>query len=162
MSVMQRSWLSAGALAASILVFGAMRPSVVIAEPLSMEQAEAAIQYRQNVMKAIGGLMGTSVGQLRDGLAYGPEMAKVASALQALTHDIPALFPEGSDFGETDAKSEVWEDRKGFEEAASKMREQVDAFSSAVNTGDRKKMLGAFRDMGDACKGCHEDFRVKR
>jgi cytochrome c556 len=160
--MMQRSWLSAAALAASSLVFGAMRPSVVIAEPLSMEQAEAAIQYRQNVMKAIGGLMGTSVGQLRDGLAYGPEMSKVASALQALTQDIPALFPEGSDFGETDAKSEVWEDRKGFEEAASKMREQVDAFSSAVNTGDRKKMLGAFRAMGDACKGCHEDFRVKR
>jgi cytochrome c556 len=162
MSRTQRTWLLTGTIAALTLLLAGLRPSVIVAQEISMEQAEAAIQYRQSVMKAIGGLMGTSVGQLRDGLDYGPEMGEVASALQALTGDIPALFPEGSDFGETDAKPEVWENRKGFEEASSKMREQVDGFSSAVKTGDRRKMLGAFKAMGDACKACHQDFRVKR
>lgn len=144
------------------LCLASSRPSMVAAEELSMEQAEAAIQYRQSLMKAIGGLMGTTVGQLRDALEYGPDLKEVASAMQALTNDIPALFPKGSDFGETDAKPEVWEDRAGFEDASAKMRTQVDGFAAAVQTGDRKKMLGAFKSMGDACKGCHEDFRVKR
>lgn len=148
-------------LVASVSLLG-LQPSPAKAQELSMEQTEAAIKYRQSVMSAIGGLMGTSVGRIRDGLDYGPDMKQVAAALQALTRDIPALFPKGSDFGETDAKPEVWENRQAFEEASAKMREQADAFSASVQTGDRKQMLGAFKGVGDACKGCHEDFRVKR
>ncbi len=162
MSHFQRPRLLAGAALALSVSLASLLTSVATAEELSMEQAEAAIQYRQSVMKAIGGLMGTSVGQLRDGFTYGPDLKQVASALQALTGDIPALFPEGSDFGETDAKPEVWEKRAGFEKASTDMRKQVDGFAAAVRTGDRKKMLGAFKNMGDACKACHEDFRVKR
>lgn len=144
----------------SIALVG-LQPATVSAE-LSMEQADAAIKYRQNVMTAIGGLMGTSIGQLRDGISYGPSLQQVTAAMQALSSDVPALFPKGSDFGETDAKPEVWEDPKGFQEAAAKLSKEVDAFAAAVQTGDKGKMLGAFKNVGDACKGCHEDFRVKR
>lgn len=132
------------------------------AQQIPMEQVEAAIKYRQNVMKALGGLTGTAVGQLRDGFTHGPELTAVAAGLQALSADIPSLFPEGTDFGETEAKPEVWSERKAFEDSAAKAGEAVDAFAAAVRQGERKEMLGAFKKMGDACKGCHEDFREKK
>lgn len=128
-------------------------------QEIPLDKVESAIQYRQNVMQAIGGLVGTSVGQIRDTLEYGPELKAVAQGLQALTRDIPSLFPAGSDFGETDAKAEIWENWEQFEQSAADTREAVDGFAAAVDGGDRREMLRAFKEMGDACKACHEDFR---
>jgi len=28
-----------------------------------------------------------------------------------------------------------------------------------VEQGDREAIFGAFKEVGDACKGCHDDFR---
>ncbi|MGD2083003.1 MAG: cytochrome c [Chromatiales bacterium] len=148
-------------LCAGILA-GAAQVTGVQAQEIAFDKIEPAIKYRQNVMKAIGGLAGTSVGQLRDDLQFGPDLPAVARALQALTRDIPALFPEGTDFGETDAKPEVWSKRDAFEEAAQKATDAVDAFAASVDEGDRREMLKAFKAMGDACKNCHEDFRKEK
>lgn len=147
-------------LAAGVLAGAAMLAAQ--AEQIPMDKIEPAIKYRQNVMKAMGGLTGTAVGQLRDGFTQGPELEAVAAALQALAADIPALFPEGTDFGETEAKPEVWSQREAFEQAAEESKRSIDAFAAAVQQGDRKAMLTAFKKMGDACKACHEDFREKR
>lgn len=129
------------------------------AEELPMDKIEPAIKYRQNVMSALGGLAGTTVGQLRDDFAYGPDLKSVAAAMQALSADIPALFPPGTDFGETKAKPEVWSKRQEFEKSASKAKEAIAAFSAAAEKGDRKETFAAFKGVGDACKGCHDDFR---
>lgn len=136
--------------------------SVHAAEEIPMEKIEPAIKYRQNVMSAMGGLVGASVGRLRDGFSYGPDMKSIADGLQALSKDIPALFPEGTDFGETKAKPAVWEKREKFEKAAANLKDKVDAFAAAAKTGDRASSLKAFKAMGDACKGCHEDFRKEK
>lgn len=129
------------------------------AEEIAMDKIEPAIKYRQNVMSAMGGLAGTAVGQLRDGFTFGPDLQAVAAALEALSADIPALFPAGTDFGETKAKPEVWSKRDAFEEAASKAKEETAAFTAAAKQGDRKAIFAAFKGVGDACKGCHDDFR---
>jgi len=129
------------------------------AQEIPLEKAEAAIKYRQNVMSALGGLAGTVVGQLRDGFSYGPDLKDVTVALRTLSTDIPALFPTGTDVGETKAKAEVWSKRQQFEEAASKAKEKIGAFADAVDQGERGAIFGAFKEVGDACKGCHDDFR---
>ena len=133
--------------------------SAAQAEEIAFDKIEPAIKYRQNVMQALGGLAGTSVGQLRDGFEFGPDLELVAKAMQELSRDIPALFPEGTDFGETKAKPEVWSKREEFEKSAEEAAEKVDAFAAAVQTEDRRETLKAFKAMGDACKSCHEDFR---
>jgi len=144
----------------SVLAFGLFAGVGAQAQQeVPLDKIEPAIKYRQNVMQAIGGLVGTSVGQIRDGLEYGPELTAVAQGLQALTRDIPALFPEGTDFGETNAKAEIWENWDEFEQRAADTREAVDGFAAAVAQGDRREMLRAFKAMGDSCKACHEDFR---
>jgi cytochrome c556 len=146
-------------LPASLLAVGLMLGAQ--AEEVPMEKVEPAIKYRQNVMSAMGGLTGTAIGQLRDGFSYGPDLKAVAAALEALSADIPALFPPGTDFGETKAKPEVWSERKAFEDAASKAKDEIAAFAKAVDGGDRRAMLAAFKEVGDTCKGCHQDFRKK-
>lgn len=136
--------------------------SALAAEEIAMEKIEPAIKYRQNVMQAMGGLAGASAGRLRDGFTFGPDMTAIASALQALSKDVAALFPPGTDFGETEAKPAVWEERDKFEESAKNLEQKVDAFAAAVKGGDRAETLKAFKGMGDACKACHEDFRKEK
>lgn len=128
-------------------------------EEVPMDKVEQAVQYRQNVMSSLGGLTGTIVGQLRDGFGFGPELAAVADYLVAATADIPSLFPEGTDFGETDAKTEVWSDRAGFAEQSEEMADAAEAFAEAVASGDKQATFQAFKAVGDGCKGCHETYR---
>jgi len=146
------SGIAAGLLAGGVLL-------APLAEEIPLEKADAAIKYRQNVMSALGGLAGTVVGQLRDGFSYGPDLTGVAAGMETLSADIPALFPAGTDMGDTKAKPEVWSKRTEFEEAASKAKDKIAAFAMAVKHEDRKAIFGAFREVGESCKGCHDDFR---
>jgi len=54
---------------------------------------------------------------------------------------------------------QVWSKRQAFEQAASASRDGVVDFSAAVDQGDRKAIVGAFKEVGDACKGCNDDLR---
>jgi len=144
--------------AALVAVMGLPALTLQAAE-VPMDKVEQAVKYRQNVMSTMGGLTGTAVGKLRDGFEFGPALSDVAAALQATTADIPALFPEGTDFGETDAKAEVWSDAEGFAEKSAEAKDAAAAFAEAVESGDKAMIMQAFRAVGESCKGCHEAYR---
>lgn len=146
------------ALAAASLVAVALAGPVA-AEDVPMDKVEQAVKYRQAVMSTMGGLVGTAVGQLRDGFEVGPGLDTVAAGLVATTQDIPALFPAGTDFGETDATAEVWSDAEGFAEKSQEAKEAAAGFQEAVASGDKATLMGAFKAVGDSCKGCHEAYR---
>jgi len=143
----------------TLMLIGAGALTSASAADLGIDQIEPAIKYRQNLMKAMAGLAGASVGQIRDGLGFGPDLKTLAQALQSLSRDIPALFPTGTDFGETEAKAEVWSKPDDFKAAAGKLRDGVDAYLAAVEQGDRGAIDKGFKAVGDACKGCHKHFR---
>ena len=149
----------AAALAAGLINLGLLAPAT--AEEVPLEKVEQAIKYRQNVMGTMAGLLGTAIGQLRDGFGYGPDLNAVAAGLAAVTKDIPALFPEGTDVGETKAKAGIWSDADGFAAKSKDAEEAAAAFAEAVSSGDKKAMLGAFKAVGDSCKGCHEKYRAE-
>lgn len=140
---------------------GAVLASAALrAEDLTEEQAAAVIKYRQQVMETMGGLMGIVGGRLRDGLDFGPDLGATAAALVAVTADIPALFPAGSDFGETDALPKVWTDGADFAASAKEAADAAVGLAAAVKGGDRQAMLSAMQKVGQACKGCHSDYRA--
>ncbi len=122
---------------------------------------ENYIKYRQAVMKAIGGHMGATGQIVRGKVPEDAELALHAQALADLSADLTRLFPEGSDFGETEAKAAIWEDPAKFEQAANTARDATAAFAAAVKGGDSDKIAAARKDVGKSCKGCHEDFRQK-
>lgn len=126
------------------------------------DDPDAIIKYRQGVMKAQGGLM-TAMSQVVRGKVKNrdDDFKAFAQALTATTSDIPSMFPEGSDFGETDALEKIWEDWDAFEKAANKADTEAAALLKASESGDDKAIQKAFKDMSEACKGCHKEFRAE-
>ena len=125
------------------------------------DESEDVIKYRQGVMKAIGGHMSASSLIVRGKVSYKPQLQEHANALKILSSDIPALFPDDSDFGETRAKAEVGGKRDDFVKAADVSKQSIADFLAAVEQGKPDAIAASFQKVGDGCKGCHKDFREK-
>ena len=134
---------------------------LVCASPLTFgeQDPEAVIKFRQGVMKAQGGHMAAMAQIVRGNVNYGDRLSIHAKALNSIIGNITELFPEGSDFGETEAKEEIWERWEKFEKSASNADEKAQTFLQAVNAGDDKTIGSTFKELAEACKACHKDFR---
>lgn len=122
-------------------------------------QSEDIIKYRQNVMKSIGGHTSASAAIISGKVGYKAHLSEHAKAIAAMAKDIPGLFPKDSDFGDTNALESVWKKRADFEKAANNARAKAEAFAKAAAGNDPKAASAAFKDLGEACKACHKDFR---
>ncbi|WP_024327363.1 cytochrome c [Thioalkalivibrio sp. AKL19] len=125
----------------------------------AFDEHEATIDYRQGVMRAIGGNVGAIAAVVVDGADFGDNLKMHTSQLVALSQDIPGLFPEGSDFPDTDAKEEIWDDWEHFKELSSDTQEAAKALHAAVEAGDEDEYAIRFRNLGQSCQACHDDFR---
>ena len=125
----------------------------------AFDEHEATIDYRQGVMRAIGGNVSAFAAVVIDGAEFGDNLEMHTRQLLDLTRDIPALFPEGSDFPETDAREEIWDDWDHFVGRAEDVREAVEALHAAVEAGDEDQYAIRFRNLGQSCQACHDDFR---
>jgi cytochrome c556 len=124
---------------------------------------EDIIKYRQNVMKSNGANMGAMAAILQGKVPeYKDRLDDHARGVQAGTKNIPALFPKGSDFGETEALESVWKDTAGFKKRADDTSKKADALAKAVAGGDRKAIEARFKELSDSCKACHKDFRKEQ
>jgi cytochrome c556 len=128
---------------------------------LHAAEPEDIIKYRQNMMKAIAGHTGAAGAIIQGKVDYKNQLADHARALQALTSDIPGLFPKDSDFGDTKAKDGVWSNRAEFEKTAKDAKARVAAFAKAVQGGNQQAIVASYKEMGEGCKSCHKDFRKK-
>lgn len=71
------------------------------------------------------------------------------------------LFPPGSETGEgTEAAPAIWEDRAGFEKALATWSEAVDA-AIAANPQTVEETKAVAGPIFNACKGCHDDYRIE-
>lgn len=125
------------------------------------EEAENYIKYRQAMMKAIGGHTGAASQIIRGKVNPKGDLALHAKALADLTANLTRLFPEGSDFGETKAKVEIWEQWDKFQEVALEAKNATAALDRAVAEGGAARIGDAMKAVGQACKGCHKEFREK-
>jgi len=135
--------------------------ALIAAAAVQAEEPEDYIKYRQAMMTAIGGHSGAAGQIVRGKVSPEGALAMHADALAALNADLASLFPEGSDFGETRAKAEIWDNWTAFEKAAGDAKNATAAFAAAVADGDADKIAAAYREVGEACKGCHKEFRAK-
>lgn len=123
------------------------------------DDPENIIKYRQKVMAANGALTAAAGAIVQGKVGYKKDLADHAKALQAINRDVAALFPKGSDFGDTKALDSVWSKRADFEKRAKDAQLKSDAFAKAVSTGDAKIYGAKFKELGDSCKACHKDYR---
>ncbi len=130
------------------------------ATPLFANDAETVIKYRKAVYTSMKGHMGAIVGILKGGLTdYQGHLADHAASLENSARIIPALFPEGSDQGDTDADPKIWSDRAGFEKAAQRLEAASQELLAAAQSGDMRAVGKAVGQVGGSCKGCHDTYR---
>lgn len=123
------------------------------------EGAEATIDYRQGLMRALGGNVAATAAIVVDGAEFRDNLLIHTRYIVDATRDIPALFPEGSDFGETDALPSIWEEAEKFAQRSQENHEAALALHEAVEQGDEAAIMAGFRSVGQSCRACHEDFR---
>ncbi len=104
-------------------------------------------------MKAIKGVV--------DAKGPASQVVTAAAKLKELSAAMPALFPAGSDKGETKALPAIWTDKAGFTAANKAEGTAIDALAAAAGSGDMAKIEEARQAVGKACGACHDKFRAK-
>jgi cytochrome c556 len=119
---------------------------------------------RQALMKERGKIAGGLSKVVNGQDAF--DAAAVLTALQALQAnaeklDVDALFPAGSDAGDTTASPKIWEDMAGFKAVEDKYLADVKAAVAAA-PADADALKAQFETIGGDCGTCHQTYRVKK
>ena len=132
---------------------------------------EDAIRARQSIMRVVALNWGPIAGMAQDKIPFNKDVF-VANAvrLESVWAMNPTrFFVPGSDkpvagaktASFTDAKPEVWSQQDKFKAAYDKEAQEIGKLAAAARSGDEKAMKAAAGDVGKACGGCHDDFRMK-
>jgi cytochrome c556 len=122
-----------------------------------------AAHARHANFKALGAASKTVNDELKKDSPDIKLIAANANKMKALTTNIPSWFPKGSgpeSKAETAAKPEIWSDAAGFAAAANRVQVETSKLALLANAGDLAGVKGQVRNVGGACKNCHDKFRV--
>ena len=122
---------------------------------------ENQIKYR----KAAYQLMNLNFGSLAamaDGKKpFNKEEAARNADFVAMLSTVPrGFFGEGTD-KDTKAKPEIWTHRADFDAKMDKMVNEASKLPAAVKAGDTAAFRKQVADVGEACKACHDEYRMK-
>ena len=91
------------------------------------------------------------------------DVAKAKAALAAYADGsakLPALFPDNSRTGKTEASPRIWAEKARFEGLFAKLAKEASAADAAIT--DEASFKANFPKVLGNCKGCHDDFREKK
>ena len=118
-------------------------------------------EARHELMEDVGGAAKTIGKMLKEEAPF--DAAQAMEALQVWADSAEPfgdMFPKGSETGfDTEAKSTIWSDRAGFEQALAEFKQKADA-AVAANPQTLVELQPAAGPVFKACKGCHESYRV--
>ena len=121
---------------------------------------EGIYKDRADTMKSLGGAATTTGAMLKGKTPFDLEKARAAGQLVAdKASTIPALFPEGTNAGESEALPIIWKDWEGFTAAAKLLGERAGVLATAE---DQAAVGAAFGGMIKACGGCHKTYRLDK
>lgn len=109
--------------------------------------------------------LGDAFKAVRDGVKAGtPDWAAIEKAAADVNHasvNQQQWFPKGTgpEAGKTRALPEVWSKPDDFAAATKMFEEKSAALLAVTKTKDVDAVNKAFRDVGGACKNCHDTFR---
>jgi cytochrome c556 len=125
-----------------------------------VEAAKARIDH----MKGQGAAMKAIGEQLKSGA---PDMAVIkvqAAKLEASSKELTTWFPAGSGqsaYAKSKALPVIWTEQAKFAEKAGALRPAVAKLNAVAQAGDVAAVGSALKEVGAACKGCHETFEAK-
>jgi cytochrome c556 len=91
-----------------------------------------------------------------------PAMEKAAQEILDASVDQHKWFAKGTgpEAGKTRALPEIWSKTADFDAATKMFSERAPKLMAAVKAKDVANVQAAFRDVGGACKNCHDNFRA--
>ncbi len=91
------------------------------------------------------------------------EAIRRADAVALIATQPREFFGPGTDSsaGETRAKPEVWTKRADFDAKMDKLVQETSKLPQAARA-DQAALKKQMTDVEDACKACHDDYRVKK
>lgn len=143
-------------------LWSALTAGVIAAVAGSAFASENDIKYRQSVMKAVGGHTAAAAAILKNEVPHKSDLKAHARGLAELARIAGHVFPEGSDFGETSAKADIWKKPAEFKKSLTAFQTQAAAFAQVAEGSDSKAVAGAFGALTKTCKDCHDTFREKK
>ena len=124
---------------------------------------EKLIKYRKDFMNAVKGHNNNIKSIVNGDAPFSQHLPMHLNALEQLFAEIGMLFPEGSDFGETNAKDAIWDNPDKFAKTVDEAKAALARFKQVVDQGDMKSARGAFKQFGrDSCGSCHKSFKKKQ
>jgi cytochrome c556 len=138
--------------------------AITLSVPASAQFAkpEDAIKYRKASLTVMAAHFGR-IGAMASGKA--PFDAKAAAEnadIVAAMSKLPwAAFTDGSDTGDTKAKSDIWKEQAKFKAGSDKLQAEVVKLAAAAKTGNLDNLKAAFGPAAETCKACHDAFRNK-
>jgi cytochrome c556 len=121
--------------------------------------SEDAKDYRQAVMSALGAHISAISMHVRGLVDDNGFLDEHAQSLARTAAEIGHVFPAGSAVGDSEALPAIWERPEEFAERVAEAERATAALAEAASTGDRQAVGAALREVGAACRGCHDDFR---
>lgn len=121
---------------------------------------EDAADYRIAIMTTLRGHIGASSMTVRGLVEDRGQLVNHAQGLANSAMELGNIFPQGSNVGESEALPLIWEEPEEFAAAIVKVQDASLEFVEAAENGDAEVIGGAFRNLGMACRGCHDQFRV--
>ncbi len=127
---------------------------------------EDAIKFRQSGY----GFMAWNMARIKmnvEGQYNKDEVIKAANAIQAIANSgMGALYLPGTDKGkgweESRAKPEIWTDKEKMGKVATDFVREANEMAKVAAGGDAAAVKVQFGKLGGTCKGCHDDFKVKK
>ena len=119
------------------------------------------LKQRHDHYEALGDAFKT----VRDNSRGHPDFAALDQALaviQKSTVDQQQWFPKGTgpEAGKTRALPEIWSKPEDFAAAQKMFVDKAGPLAAAVKARDGEAVGKAFRELGGACKNCHDGFRA--
>jgi cytochrome c556 len=88
-----------------------------------------------------------------------------ASSLERWARAMPGLFPSGTNKGATahdnHASIQIWQDRPGFERAATAYAADAAKLRDIARAGDANAFAEQLRAVGRDCDSCHYDYTAR-
>ena len=125
--------------------------------------AQDAIAKRKELMKAVGGATKASSQMVKGEAPF--DAAKAKASMDTIAGgwaEFAKLFPKGTESGgETRVAPKVWQSFEDFDSKGKKMAADAAKASVAAAQG-AEPFKAAFGEVTKSCKGCHDDYRVKK